>query len=137
PYGQQLSRLWSEISYQHLAYFYYRIGSVFYAICESAPRCLARLLETSSAIIKFPALIRAADSLLVHAAKGKRRRPMRAVLANETVIKTVILFFVAIEHQFFAQYFDGFDRLFVRELSSDAHRLPVAAQQLPRRRASL
>src|SRR5438874_1689182 len=133
PAGQQRPRLRSKISEQQPAEFFYRIGGVFDAIFESAPRWLGRLLETSSAIIKFPAVIRAADSLLVHAAKGKRRRPMRAVLANETVM----LFFVAVEHQLFAQYFDGFDRLFVRELSGDAHRLPVAAQQLSRRRASL
>src|SRR6266571_7401101 len=101
PAGQHRPRLRSKISEQQPAEFFYRIGRVFDAIFESAPRWLGGLLETSSAIIKFPAVIRAADSLLFHAAKGKRRRPMRAVLAN----KTVILFFVAIEHQFFAQYF--------------------------------
>src|SRR5262249_39571328 len=63
---------------------------------------------------------------------GERGAPVRAALADEPVAALG----VAVDDELLAQKLDGLDRLLRRQFPRGGDRVPVAAQQLARRRAA-
>ncbi len=131
PARQERRRLGTEIGIEQAGELFHRVGALADAVLERAVVGLGRLLEAAPGAVEFPAVVGAADAFFVDPAVGERRAPVRAALRHQAVAP----FFVLEQRQVFAQDSDRLDRTFIRQIAGHRDRMPVAAQQLARRRA--
>src|SRR5919108_5106295 len=85
PAWQQRLRFRSHVGVQKPGQFLYRISLVSRSLFEGASLRLRRLLQTFSSNVELPAMIGTAYALLIHAPERQRRRPVRTVLADQSV----------------------------------------------------
>src|SRR5205823_787536 len=88
-------------------------------------------LEAVPGSVIQPAVIGARDAALLDSAVEQRSASVGAVVLDEPDVPTLVLE----EHQVLAQHADKLRRILVRQLLGDGDRMPVAPQQLTRRRA--
>ena len=131
PARQRRRRVGAEIGEQQAAELHDRIGGVPYFVLEGAAGGLRRLLEAMAAGVELPAVIGAADALVIDPPVGERGAPVGTVLAEEAIASLGI----PKDHQVLAEDPDRPDRLLVGQFACRRHRLPVAAQQLSRGRS--
>jgi hypothetical protein len=90
-------------------------------VLESAFR-LGRLLQAFSRAIKFPAVVRATNALLIDPAECQRSFAMRTLLGEHAVASGL----VSIYDKIFTEEAESLDRLVIAKLAGTSHRHPVA-----------
>ena len=132
PYRQFRRGLRPEISEQQSGAFLHRIGL---GVTAGLRRfriggILVRLFEAAAGLVDEPAVIAAADAVVLDPAVGHVGAAVRTVPVDQAVTAAQIL----VENEIFAQKADGFDRIGV-EFAGAGDGLPIAAQQLAHGRA--
>jgi hypothetical protein len=97
---------------------------MFDPVLERAVCRLRRLLQAFAGTVKFPAVIRATNPLVIDSPIRQGSQPMRAMFADQPVL----LPFVAINHQFFAENLDRLDGFFLGKFTGGGNGVPVAPQ---------
>src|SRR5215510_592210 len=102
PTRQERFRLRTEVSENQSAEWFYRISDVFDPFFERAASRFCRLFQTLAGAVKFPAVIRTADTLVIDSSVGQGSQAMRTMLSDQSVFALL----VAVNNQFFAQNLD-------------------------------
>src|SRR5262245_24222321 len=90
PTRQQRPRLRTEVSENQSAEWLHRISDVFDAFFERAARRFCRLFQTLAGAVKFPTVIRTADTLVIDSPIGQGSQAMRAMFADQSIFAMLI-----------------------------------------------
>src|SRR6185369_14697921 len=107
------------------------IRGLLHLVFEAGLFRLERLLETFAVGVELPAVIRAANAVGLERAVVERRGAVRTMIAEQRPASAS----VAEEHQLFTQDFKFLFRFFGSDLGCGTERVPVAAEQISRRRS--
>ena len=130
-FGNHRRRLRAEIGPVESGKFLHRIGFLFDRLAEITVRRFRRRLQTVALYIVKPAMVCAGKAALLDPAVGKRHTAMGAAIMQKPDLAAGGLE----QDQILAEDAQKLGRIFRRQVRRDRHRMPVAPQQFPRRRA--
>src|ERR1043165_134275 len=131
PARQKRRRLRPHVGEKDSRQLFDAVGRVLDLVLEAGLFRLERLLEALAVGVELPAVVGAANAVGLERAVIERSGAVRAVIAEERPTSAA----VAEEHQLFIQYFKSLLRLLGGDLGGGTDGVPVAPQEIARRRA--